>query len=110
MVLPGDTDTPPLRAYEDTDASSAATGIHPKAASAGGRSGVVCSTCNTPQNERLTHKMRDSLRVTDLCLALQGPEAGGHRGGEELLHQHGLLPPQEAVPPLPHQLAKRRWW
>ena len=49
LVLPGDTDTPPLRAYEDTDASSAATGTHPKAANAGGRSGVVCSTCNTPQ-------------------------------------------------------------
>ena len=46
--------------------------------------------------------------VTDLGLALQGPEAGGRRGGEELLHQHGLLPPQEAVPPLPHQLTQRR--
>jgi hypothetical protein len=52
LVLPGDTDTPPLRAYEDTDASSAATGTHPKAANAGGRSGVVCSTC------KYTTKMR----------------------------------------------------
>ena len=69
LVLPGD--TPPLMAYEDTDASSAATGTHPKAANAGGRSGVVCSiTCNTPQNERLTHGREGWWMVDGGCWML----------------------------------------